>query len=724
MGRFSNKNRRLGGFKKEAQKCFRFFQLSFFSAFLLFVLVSLSEGHGEELTSIAQVRALTLEEASQNYPVRIIGTVVYFDSARGYAFVHDGEYSIFFRPGKQGVKGQVLLDVGEVIEVIGVTVSGSYSPSIAGIPEGTGNTRKRVPVQIRRLGKGALPQPIPVKASDLESGEFHDQYLQVEMTIRYATNDLNEEVEECNLGLNGLNASYTEATMKGHIPEIDIIKDVPARFVGILASSGDDRGRLIQPRLLVNSPEDVTLYLDELDAIFRSPPITWNKVFGYHPRTGKPLSDRVKVQGTVTVERISEELYISNGRNGLRVQSPQWIKFSPGSLVEVVGIPAAQGNTRFLGDAIVKLKGKGSVLSARKVEMEEALSGTYEGSLISIEGILVEKINQQGVMTLFLMEEGTRFAFRLSHDSRNLKFPELGSRLRVTGVHQLPPSGPLMGPPLATFMLLARNHDDITVLQDPPLLTLNRTRWVLAGMGIALLVGVLILAILRRQVTQQSELIAVQVEQQAITGERQRMARELHDTLEQHLAGVQIQLDAVDAWSESAPSNVRRAVANARAMLEHSREETRQSVFELRSQSLEELGLVGALKYHATRILPNLRPAIRIKQEGNEEFMPSRIRFHVLRIAQEAISNTIRHSKAEEVVVTFRFSKEQLCLTVQDNGQGFDDSKPAIDPRPRFGLRGIKERAEKIHADLSIDSEPNRGTTITLTLPYEKIDHE
>ncbi len=227
--------------------------------------------------------------------------------------------------------------------------------------------------------------------------------------------------------------------------------------------------------------------------------------------------------------------------------------------------------------------------------------------------------------------------------------------------------------------------------------------------------GILWLWLLRRQVARQSHLIEIQTEERTLIEERQRIARELHDTLEQQLAGVRYHLNALNKWSDEAPPSVGRAVAATRAMLDHSREEMRRSVFELRSPILEQQGLVAAIRLTLETISPSGVPQISVIVEGSERRLPRRVEFHLMRVVQEALTNAVKHAEASEVTVTFRFSETDLEIVIQDNGRGFDQSDSKHLGANRFGMLGIRERLTKIGATMEMKSIPSQGTALTLT---------
>lgn len=223
-------------------------------------------------------------------------------------------------------------------------------------------------------------------------------------------------------------------------------------------------------------------------------------------------------------------------------------------------------------------------------------------------------------------------------------------------------------------------------------------------------------AILRRRVEQQSAIIAEKVSAERIAEERTRIARELHDTLEQHLAGVAIQLDAAAAQMPETAGTATDALTLGAAMLRHSRTEARRSVWDLRSQLLEKNGLAQTLRDLAASMSTEAC-RIRVEIEGSERRLDPQIEFHLLRIAQEAIANALKHSRARGVTLTLQFSAESALLSIADDGIGFDPAANGASGGAQFGLLGMRERTAKLRGTLQVESAHGHGARVTVSVP-------
>lgn len=207
----------------------------------------------------------------------------------------------------------------------------------------------------------------------------------------------------------------------------------------------------------------------------------------------------------------------------------------------------------------------------------------------------------------------------------------------------------------------------------------------------------------------------MQIQRAAVKDERQRIARELHDTIEQELAGLSIQLRNARQRLAGTPEQARTAIELAEQMLRHCREEARTSIRDLRSVAREQRGLRGALEEVLAPLAAECGANYSIEVEGQPGSLAGPVELHLLRLAQEAVANAARHASANEIRVRLAFTTDAVTLEIRDDGCGFDPTAPA--PRGHFGMLGLRERADKLHAELTITSAPGSGTTIRVVVP-------
>jgi signal transduction histidine kinase len=203
---------------------------------------------------------------------------------------------------------------------------------------------------------------------------------------------------------------------------------------------------------------------------------------------------------------------------------------------------------------------------------------------------------------------------------------------------------------------------------------------------------------------------------QAVLNERTRVARELHDTVEQGLAGIALQLEAVAGSFHTAPEAARQSLDVARQMLRYSLEETRRSVMDLRSQALESRDLAGALESLARQMTMNTRAHAEVHVTGTPHRLDAAEEHHLLRIGLEALTNALKHGGATRIDIELRFGLDGTKLIVSDNGQGLE-SGDRRSGGAHFGLQGVRERVDKLGGLLDIDSKPGEGTRLAVLVP-------
>ncbi|MDQ6522035.1 sensor histidine kinase [Nocardioides sp. LHD-245] len=213
------------------------------------------------------------------------------------------------------------------------------------------------------------------------------------------------------------------------------------------------------------------------------------------------------------------------------------------------------------------------------------------------------------------------------------------------------------------------------------------------------------------------ETVVAQARAAGVQEERQRLAREIHDTIAQALAGVVAQLQA--AREEEDPATGRRRVDRAAALARDALVEARRSMLDLVPAPLAESSLADAVAVlvedwvaHRPADPPVAADAV---VTGEVRPLHPELEATVLRIAQEALSNVAKHADARRVAVTLSYLDDEVMLDVRDDGTGFDPGTPS--GPTSFGLRGMRQRAERLAGVLDVETEPGGGTVVSVRLP-------
>jgi signal transduction histidine kinase len=201
----------------------------------------------------------------------------------------------------------------------------------------------------------------------------------------------------------------------------------------------------------------------------------------------------------------------------------------------------------------------------------------------------------------------------------------------------------------------------------------------------------------------------------SIVEERNRLARELHDSVSQKLFGLVLTAEAAATLLERDSSAAADQVARLRELAQEALTELRELIFELRPPSLEQEGLAATLRKQVEMLRRVHGREIELRIAGAADCAPE-AEADVLRVAQEALANALRHAGAERIELRMEARDGRLLVVVADDGAGFDPADPALRAR-RLGLTSMEERARALGGTLAVVSRVGEGTTVTLEVP-------
>ncbi len=198
--------------------------------------------------------------------------------------------------------------------------------------------------------------------------------------------------------------------------------------------------------------------------------------------------------------------------------------------------------------------------------------------------------------------------------------------------------------------------------------------------------------------------------------ERNRLAREIHDTLAQGLTAIALQLEAAEALMDKDEMNpkAKNVVHDALKLARKNLEEARRSVMDLRAAPLEGRTLAQALEAMAKDHKGKSRANIHFHVVGGNQPLPMRIEAGLYRIAQEAFNNALQHAQANDVNMRLEVQPEQVKLIVEDDGRGFEPEK---DMPGHYGLVGLNERVRLLGGRLNLQTEPKAGSRVEVVIP-------
>jgi len=407
-------------------------------------------------------------------------------------------------------------------------------------------------------------------------------------------------------------------------------------------------------------------------------------------------ASQVTVQGVVTL--LSPFLYVEDRTGGVAVVLPKMpVPVQIGDAVVVHGMAEQRDFSSVIKGATVQKLWSHSELPISAATAAQAATGAYDAQFIETEGVLSATERRDDRHIVLHLRDGMQSFTALAEYSSGLAAPRdlrVGSRLRLRGVCVTDKSSTGGEVP---FLLLLRSTGDVDLIEGPPWWNFAH----LAEIFIALLFVGLGLQYLYTSV-KRSQL-------RAAIDERESLALEMHDTLAQSFAGLGYQLEALRDEAGEA-TEMGSQLQHTLDLVRFAHAEARQNIASLRPGKLEEQGLPEALHDAAKKIIGRNAIAIELKLRGVEVALPLRIADPMLRIAQEAIANAVRHGRPRKIEMLLVYGRGQLKMTVRDDGCGFvDQAEPS-----GFGVRGMRRRAVAIGARFRIQSVVGKGTIVAV----------
>jgi signal transduction histidine kinase len=648
----------------------------------------------------------------ENYLIR--GVVTFMGRAfnRNLLFLQDDSGAALVRVLPGFFRSQRLAP-GQLVEVKGEVRFSSGAPPF-GLTAGT------------VLGWGELPQPAPYperSAAKLADGGW----VEAKGIVRSVTNNVMMVMERDGrlpVWVGGLASSNALARY------VDSLVAVRGVF-SLQVAPG--------PVLLVPSPQFIEVKESAPADPFIIPSFAINKVCAQE--VNAQWLHRTKVAGVVTY-RDELALIIQDTTAGARVLGSVPGEVSVGDRVEVVGFPELEGEAVTLREALLRKTRKGHLPAPTAMMLEGVLDGRLNCWLVRLEGIVLDHKIRDGRQLLELQNGQRVFQAVLPASAGRLQSLPAGSRVQVTGVNQLQFAGHTHGgatgrdlPLVATVDVLMRSPADLLLLERPPWWTWKHTAALVAALALVLIGSLMWIHALRRRVEQRTrELretmgrLKKETEVSATLAERDRLAAEIHDTLEQGLSGIMMQLDGVDSRLNHDAEGARQNLEMARRMVRFSRAEVRHSLWNLESQLLKEGNLGAALTEIARQMSAGNSVSATMEISGATRPLPAAVEHHLVRCSQEALSNALKHSRATAIRLKLNYGDDAVVLSIADDGCGFEPEGVLTGAGTHLGLRNLRSRARKMKGRLDISSQPGKGTTIQLTVPLngraEKIGKE
>jgi len=696
------------------------------------------------LTNACQVLSLSAEQASHGIKISIKGVVTAAEpNWGGRFFVQDTSGGVFVEN-----ISNLQPSPGDVVTVSGISYPGGYAPIISR-------------PGWEKVGTAPMPPAEPVAIEQLMSGAEDSQRIEISGIVR------NAHGSGAQLELELASGGYRIHVYEPIPPGVDLQALIGAkvRVKGTAATAYNAPLRhLVAVDVYVPFLSDCVIEEPAASDPFREPLTPINSIGQYHK--GRAPGDRAHVKGIVTCQRKGEDVFIRDATGGLQIKSSNTLSVSPGDVIEAVGFPGVEHFLPVLEDAVFRKTGEPRTdVQPKSVPIAELMQGLHHADLITLKGKLLDRLAEEVLSpgggsniektTLVLQTTNLIFTAEAETPTPNSSLTSIpiGSMLAVSGICFLQSEE---NGTIRSLQILLPTPDSVRISTKPSWLTPQHLLIILAFAFVVIIVATswiimvskrnsalrhlihereldqkalqkahdtLELRVIERtrqlkfQITARKE---AEVQSKAILAERTRLAKELHDTLEQTLTGVTLQLNTVAKLFQQSPETASYHLGLVRNMVRMSRVELRRSIWDLRSRELEEFDLSKALLISGNRIADSAGIHVEVETKGNIRPLPEVIEENLLRIGQEAVTNAVKHSGADWTKIELEFGAQTVILDIRDNGKGFAPENCAGPNDGHFGLLGMSERAKRLGGQISITSAPGKGTTIRVELPLEQ----
>lgn len=652
------------------------------------------------LTTIAQARQLSPDEASLGIPIKIQGVVIGTSPGRLVLCDSTGGISVHFDTPDNWIGPP---EAGEFLEIEGKTIHGDFVPAI-------------MAKKLIRLGNAPMPKPKQPNWDELMNGSLDCEYVEIQGVLTAAsTNEMTLLTQDGKITID-----KAEARPLPQLPHYSGGKPLVGSVVRLRGGLNYEwngvtrqiiRGRFyfINPLLSVES----TPRPDP----FAIPTSTIGDLLWYNPQFSG--LQRTKVEGQVIFARPGEYFALDH-KVGFRILTPDPVALEAGDLIEAVGFPRVSGSPPVLQEAKIRKIGHAPLPAPVKLSAEQLLSLQHDSTLVQLDAKLINYTTRSDSEIFQLQAEKTHFEAKLNLESSQPLSLSIGSHLQLMGVYAARRPDHL-GASTDPFELLLNGPKDVTVIQMPPWWTVRRALTFAGALGAALGLAVVWVTLLRRKVEVRTLQLQKEIEgrqkverQRLMEQERTRVAQDLHDELGAGLTEMSLfgslagrpDIPAVeknhylDLLTKSARSLVTGLDEIVWAI--NPKYDTVGSIATYYSFFAEEfLNLAGiTCRLEVAEKLPTIP-------------LDSRARHGVFLALKEALNNVVRHSQASEVTLKVNLVGDQLIISVGDNGCGFEcgSGKPGSD-----GLAGMQNRLQKLGGTCDISSRVGQGTIVEFRL--------
>ncbi|PWU14027.1 MAG: hypothetical protein C5B50_18035 [Verrucomicrobia bacterium] len=676
--------------------------LRLLAAVCLFLALKSVGWAADEIRTVAEIRALSPEQARQKFPVHLQAVVTFYSEPLYSYFAQDATAGIYlrFEPGVTPPH----LEAGQNVEVTGTASPGEFAPVVS-----VG--------RVTLTGQGEMPRAKTVSYEQLASGVEDSQFVEIGGVVRSLRKLPATEFYEIEISTGSGRLLVFARDLPVAQPEE--LPDSAVRVRGVCSTQFNRQRQLFAIRLMVPRPGDLQVEVPAPKSPYDLPVRPIGSLLQFTPQQN--LGHRVKVAGKVTYFAPGSTLYLQDEERGVQVQTKISEPLSLGDVVEVLGFVHQGDYTPMLQDAVYRKIKSDTPLSPARVTTDEALAGAFDSKLIQIPARLIDRTRHDNGEFLLLQESNVIFQANLKGESKENSFAgiENGSLVQVTGVCRIEPGEWSAGTDwrAKSFTVLLRSPSDVALLKSPPWWTLGKVLWFAGALAFVTLAAFGWVGVLHRQVAErtreledQSQKRQVAERRREIEQERARVAHDLHDELGARLTEVNMLTSLVKSPTTS--------TAEKERYLDDLGETSRQMV-----TSLDEIvwavnprndtitSLASYFGSYAQRLLDlaSIACGLDFAEDLPERRLDPKFRQEVFFAFKEALNNVVRHARARRVWVRIYVRDENLVVEIADDGQGMDAGALHAG---NDGIANMKERMRAISGECEIASDAQQGTTV------------
>jgi signal transduction histidine kinase len=595
-----------------------------------------------------------------------------------------------------------------------------------------------LPIRFKRLGSGPIPDARRLPIERLLSGSEDGQRVEVEGVVQ----EISPPDEFGDSKVMVMVGGHPCRVASEYGKELDAAKlvDARVRVRGLLVPLPNLRAEVAGLRMNVMGAGDFEVIEAPPADPFMAPKVSLNRLMPFSPNA-KPYHRKV-TQGVVTFAVPGRFFFLQEGTSSVRVQS-ETADVSPGDQVEVAGFIDTSHTLAALIGSIVRPLGRTDVPAPVNVTVDRILNpdfrsvfekvadSDFSGRLVRFSGKLVRVERRDLDQPPSLLITSGSYVFGAYLPGAHFQTPENwveGAELELTGVSELDfkedatTQGSIS---ISGFRLWLRSPDDVRVVSVPSWWTPKRLTMALSGVAVVLVLAMAWNLALRRLLMKRSLLLEEVMREhrnselvfQGAQNERRRLASDLHDGLQQLMAGAAYRMEAAVAHLGEVPPAVDEQLTAARRALVRSQVGLREALWGLQHMEEDSDDFVALLRHAVGTVEHWPVGAVSVAGSGDPFPVSRKVMGSLLLLMQETVGNAFKHGAARQVNVSLVYDPDFLEMRIDDDGSGFAPDKAPGPKQGHFGLESIRLRMKWLGGTVEVRSAPEEGTSIICAVP-------